>query len=108
MSTALNMASISRRQLTALVRNEARRSGSKMLAYRDVGDKIGVSPSWIQKFIKQEAKEPRITLFHNIKTAYDELCERVEAQNRADEAKLNALKGIADAALKGLDQEVSS
>ncbi len=79
MSTAFNMASLSRTQLTFLVEKEAQRAGSRMRAYENIGDKIGVSPSWIQKFIKQEAKEPRITLFHNIKIAYDELCARIAA-----------------------------
>lgn len=108
MGTALDMASLSRLQLATLVEREVQRTGSKMTAYSNIGRRIGASSSWVQKFMKQEAKEPRISLFHNIRTAYDHLCERVEAQNRADEARLQALKGITDAALKGLNQEVGS
>ncbi len=104
MSTSAEITSISRSQLAALVDREVRRTGSRMVAYEVVAQTIGSSSSWVQKFIKRDlsVKEPRITLFQNIRAAYGQLCERVEQQNRADEARLRALKELTDEAFESL------
>lgn len=92
-SAALN--SDTKSALAALVDREARRVGSRYAAYEIVAQTVGTSSSWLKKFLAKsdEFKEPRITLFQNIRAAYDQLCERVESENRMDELRLRALKG---------------
>ncbi|WP_198164373.1 hypothetical protein, partial [Bradyrhizobium jicamae] len=52
-----------------------------------------------------EVKEPRITLFQNIRASYDNLCSRVEQENRNDELKLRLIKGEIDAITEGFVPE---
>lgn len=96
-SAALNSAT--RSALGALVEREARRVGSRSVAYEIVAQTVGTSSSWVKKFLadRGEVSEPRITLFQNIRAAYGQLCERVEKENEADELRLRALKGQIDA-----------
>ena len=100
-ATALN--SITRSALGALVEREEHRTGSRMVAYEIVAQTIGASSSWVRAFLsKSEAvKEPRITLFQNIRASYDNLCSRVEQENRADELRLKLIKGEIDAVTEG-------
>src|SRR4051812_25506920 len=81
--------------LKILIERETIRTGSKMVAYEVVAEKIGASSSWIRKFITYEDRvaEPRMTLFQNIATYYNNVCERIEAENRNDELRLRQLKG---------------
>lgn len=96
--------------LKALIDREAIRTGSRTVAYEVVAQTIGASSSWVRKFISYDDKvaEPRITLFHNIASYYNNVCERIEAENRNDELRLQQLRGKIDAvsksiAPKGLD-----
>lgn len=100
-AAALN--SITRNALGALVEREERRTGSRMVAYEVVAQTIGASSSWVRAFLgKSEAvKEPRITLFQNIRASYENLCSRVEQENRADELRLKLIKGEIDAVTEG-------
>jgi hypothetical protein len=100
-AAALN--SITRSALGALVEREERRTGSRMVAYEVVAQTIGASASWVRAFLaKSEAvKEPRITLFQNIRASYENLCSRVEQENRADELRLKLIKGEIDAVTEG-------
>jgi hypothetical protein len=100
-AAALN--SITRSALGALVEREERRTGSRMVAYEVVAQTIGASSSWVRAFLgKSEAvKEPRITLFQNIRASYENLCSRVEQENRADEQRLKLIKGEIDAVTEG-------
>jgi hypothetical protein len=104
-STAL--ASTTRSALSAIVDKEARRVGSRTVAYRNVAQIIGASSSWIQKFLADtgEVSEPRITLFENIRWAYNNICERIEADNRADEQRLQILRGSLNAVTEGFSAE---
>jgi hypothetical protein len=103
MSAAL--VSTTRSALGAMVDKEASRVGSRTVAYEHVAQMVGASSSWIKKFLADtgEVKEPRITLFQNIRAAYSNICERVETDNRADELRLQALKGQMDAITSGFD-----
>lgn len=105
MSTAA-LNSLTRSALGELVDREEQRVGSRMLAYSNVAKAVGSSSSWIRKFIAHstEVKEPRITLFQNIRVHYDNLCSRVEQENRDDERRLRLIKGEFDA----FDQSVTS
>lgn len=101
-SAALN--ATTRSVLGALVEREARRVGSRSVAYENVAQTVGASASWLQKFLRNtgEVKEPRITLFQNIRAAYDQLCERVELENDQDEQRLRVLKGEIHAVTEGM------
>jgi hypothetical protein len=107
MSTAA-LNSLTRNALTQLVDQEERRTGSRMLAYSNIARAIGSSSSWVRKFIanSQEVKEPRITLFHNIRASYLNLCSRVEEENRADECRLRLIQGELDAVTEGFGPQV--
>ncbi|MBN8968962.1 MAG: hypothetical protein J0G95_10930 [Rhizobiales bacterium] len=96
-----------RSALGAMVEKEARRVGSRTVAYEIVAQTVGTSSSWVRKFLASspEVKEPRITLFQNIRTAYSNLCERVEQDNRRDELRLQAIKGQIDAVTESLEEE---
>jgi hypothetical protein len=109
MSTAA-LTSTTRSALGAMVEQEARRVGSRTVAYEHVAQMVGASSSWIKKFLADsgEVSEPRITLFQNIRAAYDNLCQRVEHQNRADELRLQALKGEMHAVTEGFGAESHS
>jgi hypothetical protein len=102
-AAALN--SITRSALGALVDREERRTGSRMAAYEVVAQTIGASSSWVRAFLSRSegAKEPRITLFQNIRASYENLCSRVEQENRADELRLKLIKGEIDAVTEGFD-----
>lgn len=64
-----------------------------MAAYEQVAQTVGTSASWIRKFIKgYEAKEPRATLYENIRASYEAYCNRVELENEADELRLQSLR----------------
>lgn len=105
--SAAALTSITRSALGALVEREERRTGSRMVAYEIVAQTIGASASWVRAFLgKSEAvKEPRITLFQNIRASYDNLCSRVEHENRADELRLKLIKGEIDAVTEGFDTQ---
>lgn len=81
--------------LRALIDRETHRVGSRTVAFENVARMVGASSSWIRKFLTYEdaVAEPRITLFENIRAAYNHICERIEADNRADEARWKALRG---------------
>jgi hypothetical protein len=101
--SAAALTSTTRSALGALVEREERRIGSRVRAYELVARDIRVSSSWIRKFLaeSEEVKEPRITLFQNIRVAYENLCNRVEQENRADERRLMLIKGEIDAVTEG-------
>jgi hypothetical protein len=64
-----------------------------MAAYEQVAQTVGTSAGWIRKFIKgYEAKEPRATLYENIRASYEAYCNRVELENEADELRLQSLR----------------
>lgn len=101
-SAALN--ATTRSVLGAMVERESKRVGSRSVAYENVAQTIGISSSWVRKFLadRGEVKEPRITLFQNIRAAYDQLCERVELENEQDELRLRVLKGEIHAVTEGM------
>lgn len=101
------LTSTTRSALSLLVEREARRVGSRTVAYEIVAQTVGVSSSWIRKFLSRDdsVSEPRITLFENIRAAYLNLCERVEAENRLDELRLQPLRGELNAVTAGFDED---
>lgn len=105
--SAAALTSTTRSALGALVERETRRVGSRTVAYEIVAQSVGASSSWIRKFLanSEEVKEPRITLFQNIRASYENLCNRVEQENRTDELRLRLIKGEIDAVTEGFATE---
>jgi hypothetical protein len=105
--SAAALTSTTRSALGLLVEKEQRRTGSRMTAYDNIAKIIGTSPSWIRKFLaeSQEVKEPRLTLFQNIRANYEKLCNRVEQENRDDERRLLLIKGDLNAVVEGFGAE---
>ncbi|MCK1430884.1 hypothetical protein [Bradyrhizobium sp. 87] len=105
--SAAALTSITRSALGALVEREERRTGSRMVAYEVVAQTIGASSAWVRAFLgkSEGVKEPRITLFQNIRASYENLCSRVEQENRADELRLKLIKGEIDAVTQGFGEE---
>jgi hypothetical protein len=108
--SAAALTSTTRSALESLVTREERRTGSRTLAYKNVAQDVGSSSSWVRKFLAEsnEVKEPRITLFQNIRASYESLCNRVEQENRNDELRLKLLKGDIDALVEGFMQKAGS
>ena len=80
-------------QATELFESAKRSTGSKMLAYAAVASAIGVSPGWFRKYVRgYEAKEPKATVYENIRANYEAFCNRVEQENEKDELRLQALR----------------
>lgn len=104
---SVSVTNATRSALNLMVEREERRVGSRAVAYEIVAQTIGASASWVKKFLLEysEAAEPRITLFMNIRAAYENVCNRVEQENRNDEMRLRLLKGEIDAVTKGFDGE---
>jgi hypothetical protein len=101
--------STTRAQANELVARAERETGSRMAAYEQVARTVGSSSGWIRKFVRgYEAKEPRATLYENIKASYDALCARIEGDNRADEMRLQALRGSLNAIGEGTDAKVDT
>ena len=110
MSTAADLTDLTRAMASELVEREERRSGSRMIAYRDVGSAVGASASWIRKFVagSAEAKEPRWSVGLQIIAAYDRLCSRIEQEAELERRRILALRGKIDAAFpsgRQLDQK---
>lgn len=101
MSNSATTLSLTRSRVNALVERAERQTGSRMAAYEVVAQTVGTSAGWLRKFIKgYEAKEPRATIYENIRAHYEAFCNRVEQENRNDEALLRLL-GEHDASNKG-------
>jgi hypothetical protein len=61
------------------VDTEEYRVKSRMLAYERVGQMVGMSGSWIRKFIKQyDGVGLDYVVGMNIRASYERLCERIE------------------------------
>lgn len=65
-----------------LVAQEEYQRGSRMLAYRAVGKKVGTSDMWVRRFVKgYEGAGLNWTVGRKILDAYENLCSRVENNN---------------------------
>jgi hypothetical protein len=106
MITSAAITNLTRSRANALVERAERQTGSRMAAYEMVAQTIGASPGWLRKLIKgYEAKEPRATLYENIRANYEAFCNRVEQENEIDEARLRLLAEVPNAIDKGLGEE---
>jgi hypothetical protein len=80
------------------------------VALEIVARTVGTSSSWLRKFLSPQSSvaEPRITLFLNIRQAYENLCNRVEQEHRLEEVRIAALKEVLDEATNGFVEMVAS
>ena len=103
--SAVDVTGYTRSAVAALVDREVRRVGSRTAAYEIVAQTIGSSSSWVRKFLanSHEVKEPRMTLFHNIRENYNQLCTRVEHDNELQRESLAKLNEKLDATVEGFD-----
>lgn len=108
MNSAANLTMATRSALGLMVEREERRVGSRDVAYEIVAQTVGASSSWIRKFLNRsdEVKEPRITLFLNIRAAYEAVCTRVEQEQANERLFAEALKGELNAVTAGFDRLV--
>lgn len=99
-----------RSALGALVEREERRTGSRTVAYEIVAKSVGASSSWIRKFLakSEEVKEPRLTLFQNIRANYDDLCRLFEMEKANELLKQEKLRGELHAASSSFNRLVDS
>lgn len=103
MMTAADTCDYAHPRLEALVKQAAFRRGGRMSAYEDVADLIGMSGSWVRKFLgRQPGLKPDGHVLVNIAVAYRELCEAVEARRDTEWTRLGALWGDTDEALAGV------
>jgi len=94
--------------LGLMVEHEERKAGSRDVAYENVANAIRMSSSWVKKSVLDAdfMRKPRVTLFHNIKAAYERLCENIEAEHQAELKKLAKLKDEINAAADGIAEFV--
>ncbi len=102
MSSA-SLTDATRSALGILVEREERRTGSRDVAFEMVAQTVGASSSWLKKFLSRhsEVKEPRITLFLNIRQAYENVCNRVEQEHQNELLKIKLLRDEIHAATEG-------
>lgn len=90
----------SRSKVSAMVEREWILTRSWMLAYENVGARIGRSSSWVQKLLSSrlETKRPDHIARLNIQACYARICERVEAGNDQAVERIRVLEGNSNAA----------
>lgn len=77
--------------LGALVERAARRAGSRMSAYDDVGRSIGETGSWVRKFLGRQTVRLDADTYLAIQERYARECERWEAEAALQRARFFAL-----------------
>lgn len=97
--TTADITALTRSAAATIVQRRERDSGSRMVAYEQVASMIGVSSSWLRKFIGRspDAKPSLVTGF-NILALYDRMCARVETEIEKERAQIAALRDEIDAA----------
>lgn len=109
MISTATVTDLTRSRANVLVERAERQTGSRMAAYEMVAQTVGVSPGWLRKLIKgYEAKEPRASIYENIKAHYVALCNRIELENEIDEARLRLLIGDHDEIGEGADAKTDT
>lgn len=109
-SAACTVTTATRSALGLMVERETRRVGSRDVAYEVVAQTVGASSSWVKKFLSKsdEVKEPRMTLFMNIRQAYENVCNRVEQEHQNELLKIKLLRDEIHAVTEGFVELVDS
>lgn len=110
MTDAAVLTNATRSALGVLVDREERRVGSRDLAFEIVAQTVGASSSWLKKFLGRhaEVKEPRITLYLNIRAAYEALCLRIEQEHQREIERITQLRKALNAPVDGFVEMVAS
>jgi len=110
MITSAQVTDLTRMRATEMVSHAARKNGSLMRGYEAVAKSVGVSPGWLRRFIKdyEAAKEPKATVYENIRANYEAFCNRVEQENEKDELRLQALRRGPNARTEGISEKSDS
>lgn len=105
MNAATDVLDTTRTMATELVARAERETGSRMTAYRRVAAGLGVSASWVRKFVAGDpATRVSLVAGINILNQYRRLCERIEAKAEQERARTHALLEEFDAAtVRALD-----
>lgn len=108
MSSAAQHAVTTRQVAEFMVKRVERETGSRMVGYERVAEKIGTSAVWLRKFVKgYEVKEPGWTVAWNImdrfRSGYGSLCEKMTELNDGERRQLEALKEKTDAIAAAFD-----
>ena len=108
MPPAADLTAATRSALDILVNREARKVG-RDLAYGEVAKKVGASKSWVEKFLagRSGAKDPRMSLFLRIRTAYEDFCARVVQEHLNELIKIQNLRRELDAPIEGFERLVA-
>lgn len=85
--------------IAALVEQEEDRAGARMTAYEVVARQVGVTASWVRKFIGRQPLVVEAHEYLNIVSAYTRLCERIEVDAELRRQRAAALREDAHAAL---------
>jgi len=73
--------------------------GSRMLAYAKVAAAVGVSASYLRKFITVEGTpEPKWSVGRALLKHYEKICDRVDEEVRHERAEIKKLMGELNAA----------
>lgn len=97
--TTADITALTRNAAATMVQRRERDSGSRMVAYEQVASMIGVSSSWLRKFIGRspDAKPSLVTGF-NILALYDRMCARIESEIDKERTLIASLKDEINAA----------
>jgi hypothetical protein len=93
MTAAATILDATRGMTAALIERAERETGSRMSAYERVAASVGMSASWIRKFVAGtgDAKCPSLIAGLNIISQYDALCRRIEASADLEKARADQL-----------------
>ncbi|WP_129610025.1 MULTISPECIES: hypothetical protein [Rhodoplanes] len=103
MSAAADVLDTTRAMTAELVRRAERETGSRMSAYGRVATTVGVSASWVRKFVAGDPGAKRVSFVAGlaIVNQYRRLCERIEAEAEVERQRAEALMEQMNAATSG-------
>jgi hypothetical protein len=96
-----------RRIVSSTVRRLEPICGSRMLAYEKVAAAVGVSASWLRKFITVEGTtEPRWSVGCALTRFYDSLCDDLDRRTESERKEITKLIEEINEATRGSDAVV--
>lgn len=100
MSDIAQMSSLPRSTMALWVKREHRRTGSRMVAYKNIARVVGTSESWVRKFHagSSEAKEPSWSNGLRIIEGYKKAISLFDRAAETEEAEAQNLKRMINAA----------
>lgn len=87
-----------------IIRRDEGRAGGRMLAYDNLGRRIGRSGTWVRRLIGGEAVGLAHETFERMREAYLRHCARIEAEAETARRRAALLKAQVDALEAQLDR----